>query len=126
MALTSAAFGTVAGWFPVLLTVAVALFGFSTVLAYEYYGELNAQFLFGSSAVVRTAFRVIWVLAVVIGAAISLDSVVAFSDAMFFLMAIPNLLGIYFLSRVLRLEILRHKYRADTGALTVIQDPDLQ
>lgn len=126
VALTSAAFGTVAGWFPVLLTVAVALFGFSTVLAYEYYGELNAQFLFGSSAVVRTAFRVIWVLAVVIGAAISLDSVVAFSDAMFFLMAIPNLLGIYFLSRVLRLEILRHKYRADTGALTVIQDPDLQ
>ncbi len=126
IALTASAFSTVAGWFPVLLTVAVALFGFSTVLAYEYYGELNAQYLFGSSAAVRTAFRVIWVLAVVLGAAISLDSVVLFSDSMFFLMAIPNLLGIYFLSKLLRLEILRYKYRADTGALTVIEDEDLQ
>ena len=54
MALTAAAFGTVAGWFPSLLTVAVALFGFSTVLAYAYYGELSAKFLFGSSRWCRT------------------------------------------------------------------------
>ena len=126
VALTSAAFGTVADWFPVLLTIAVALFGFSTVLAYEYYGELQAQFLFGSSATVRTVFRIVWVAAIVIGAAASLDSVVAFSDAMFFLMAIPNLLGIYFLSKVLRLEILRHRVRTTTGSIPVVTDPDLQ
>ncbi len=124
--LTSAAFGTVAGWFPVLLTVAVALFGFSTVLAYEYYGELSAKFLFGSGKGVQIGFRIVWVLAVIVGAAISLDSVIAFSDAMFFLMSVPNLLGIYFLSKLLRLEILRHKYRVNTGALTAIEDPDLQ
>lgn len=125
MALTAAAFGTVASWFPYLLTVAVALFGFSTVLAYAYYGELSATFLFGSSALVQNVFRVTWVLAVVVGAAISLDSVIAFSDAMFFLMSVPNLLGIYFLARVLRLEILRHRYRVSVGALTEV-DPALQ
>ena len=123
--LTAQAFGTVAPWFPMLLLVAVALFGFSTVLAYAYYGELNAMYLFGSKKSVQTVFRVVWAVAVVVGAAISLDSVIAFSDAMFFLMAIPNLLGIYFLSKVLRLEILRHKYRAATGALGEV-DEDLQ
>ena len=66
-----------------------------------------------------------WVVAIIIGAAISLDSVIAFSDAMFFLMAVPNLLGIYFLSRVLRLEILRHRYRVSVGALEEV-DPELQ
>lgn len=126
VALTSAAFSTVAPWFPVFLTVAVALFGFSTILAYEYYGELNAQFLFGAKPGVRMGFRIVWVLAVIIGSAASLDSVVAFSDAMFFLMAIPNLLGIYFLARVLRLEILRHKYRVDTGVIEAIDDPELR
>lgn len=126
VALTAAAFGTVASWFPILLTIAVALFGFSTVLAYEYYGELQAQFLFGSSATVRIVFRIVWVAAIVIGAAASLKSVVAFSDAMFFLMAIPNLLGIYFLAKVVRLEILRHKVRTTTGSIPVVADPDLQ
>ena len=126
VALTAAAFGTVASWFPILLTIAVALFGFSTVLAYEYYGELQAQFLFGSSATVRIVFRIVWVAAIVIGAAASLESVVAFSDAMFFLMAIPNLLGIYFLAKVVRLEILRHKVRTTTGSIPVVADPDLQ
>ncbi|WP_246955526.1 amino acid carrier protein [Brachybacterium sp. Marseille-Q7125] len=125
VALTASAFATVASWFPILLTVAVALFGFSTVLAYEYYGELNAMYLFGSNNGVKMGFRVIWVLAVIVGAAISLDSVVAFSDAMFFLMSIPNLLGIYFLARTVRLEILRHKYRVNVGALTEVP-PELQ
>jgi len=125
VALTASAFATVTAWFPILLTIAVALFGFSTILAYSYYGELNAMYLFGNRARVRTTFRLAWVLAIVVGAAISLDSVIAFSDAMFFLMAVPNLLGIYFLARVLRLEILRHRYRVSVGALTEVE-PELQ
>ena len=125
VALTWTAFGTVSGWFPYLLLVAVALFGLSTVLAYEYYGELNAMYLLGSKRWVQYTFRAIWCLAVIVGAAISLDSVVLFSDSMFFLMAVPNLLGIYFLSKVVRLEILRHKYRVDVGALTEVE-PELQ
>lgn len=121
VALTASAFATVSSWFPYLLLVVVILFGFSTLLAYQYYCELSATYLFGNRRGVRITFRVIWVLAIVIGSAMSLDAVVAFSDSMFFLMAVPNLLGIYFLARVLRLEILRHKRRVDTGALTAVE-----
>lgn len=123
--LTSDAFGTVNDWFPYLLTVCVVLFAFSTVLSYSYYGTKTISFLTNGSKPAEKVFQVFWVLAVVLGAMVGLDSVVAFSDAMFFLMAVPNLLGIYFLSKILRLEILRHKLKADTGTLEVIPE-DLQ
>src|SRR5699024_12561845 len=54
-----------------------------------------------------------------------LASVMRFSDAMFVLVSVPNLLGIYFLARVLRLEILRHRYRVSVGALSEVES-DLQ
>lgn len=123
--LTSSAFSTVADWFPVLLTICVILFAFSTVLSYSYYGQKAVDFLTGGSAVAQRIFQVVWILAIVVGASISLDSVVMFSDAMFFLMSVPNLLGIYFLAKILRQEILHHKVRADTGTLPEIPE-DLQ
>lgn len=123
--MTSSAFSTVADWFPVLLTICVILFAFSTVLSYSYYGQKAVDFLTGGSAVAQRIFQVVWILAIVVGASISLDSVVMFSDAMFFLMSVPNLLGIYFLAKILRQEILHHKVRADTGTLPEIPE-DLQ
>lgn len=123
--LTSSAFSTVASWFPVLLTICVVLFAFSTVLSYSYYGQKATDFLTGGSAVAQRIFQVVWILAIVVGASIGLDSVVMFSDAMFFLMSVPNLLGIYFMAKVLRQEILHHKVRADTGTLPEIPE-DLQ
>src|SRR5699024_10937698 len=48
----------------------------------------------------------------------SLDAVIAVSDAMFFLISVPNLLGIYYLARVLPLDSLRHRYRVSVGALS--------
>lgn len=122
--ITAGAFGTVAAWFPYILTVAVALFAFSTILSYYYYGQLAAEFLFGHSIVVQRVFQVVWILAVVLGAAVSLESVIMFSDAMFFLMTIPNLLGIYFLAKVVRYEILRHRVKVETGAIAVVH-PEL-
>lgn len=125
VAVTAAAFGTVAEWFPVMLTIIVALFGFSTVIAYVYYGELAMVYLLGDKRWVRYGFRITWIIGSVVGSAATLESVIAFADASFFLMAIPNLLGIYFLAKVLRLEILRHRLRATTGTLPVIPE-DLQ
>jgi len=122
--MTANAFGTVASWFPYILTVSVALFAFSTILSYYYYGNLAAEFLFGRSAFVKRGFQIVWILAVILGSAVSMDSVINFSDAVFFLMTIPNLLGIYFLSKVVRYEILRHKVKLETGAIAVV-DPAL-
>ena len=122
--MTSAAFETVNSWFPIVLMLAVTLFAFSTVLAYYYYGQLAAQYLFGNSALVTRGFQVVWILAIILGSAVSLDAVVSFSDAMFFLMTVPNLLGIYMLAKVTRYEILRHKVKVETGAIAVV-DPEL-
>ncbi|CAM4128115.1 amino acid carrier protein [Helcobacillus massiliensis] len=122
--LTSQAFATVASWFPYVLTVAVILFAFSTVLSYYYYGQLAVTFIVGNRAWVVRAFQVVWILAVVVGSAISLESVISFSDSLFFLMTVPNLLGIYLLSKVLRLEILRHRVKVTTGAIEQV-DPEL-
>lgn len=122
--MTSQAFGTVASWFPYVLMVAVALFAFSTLLSYYYYGQLAADYLFGRSKLVTRGFQVVWVLAIVLGSAVSLDAVINFSDAVFFLMTIPNLLGIYLLAKVVRYEILRHKVKVSTGAIAVV-DPEL-
>lgn len=124
--LTSEAFATVAGWFPVLLTICVVLFAFSTILAYGYYGQQALGYLTGNSKKADKAYQIFWILAVIVGASMSLESVIAFSDAIFFLMAFPNLLGLYFLSRILRLEILRLRKRIDVGVMREIRPDELQ
>lgn len=124
--LTAEAFGTVSSWFPILLTVAVVLFAFSTILAYGYYGQQALGYLTGNSKKADKAYQIFWILAVIVGASMSLESVIAFSDAIFFLMALPNLLGIYFLCRILRLEILRLRKKIDVGVVTEISPPELQ
>ena len=113
--LTTQAFETVTPWFGTILTICVVLFGFSTILAYAYYGQKAMGFLTKENRKAEKGYQIAWVLAVIVGASISLDSVIAFSDSMFFLMSIPNLLGIYFLARILRLEVLRYQRRAELG-----------
>src|SRR5699024_7422221 len=53
-------------------------------------------------------------------ASVSLDTVVRFSDAMFFLVTVPNLLGIYFLAKVLRREIFDQRVGMRTGAIPLV------
>ncbi|MCI2264954.1 alanine/glycine:cation symporter family protein [Sediminivirga luteola] len=125
VAITQSAFATVADWYPYLLTACIVLFGVSTLFSYGYYGQKSIGFLFGGSKIAEKGYQIFWVLAVIVGASVSLDSVIAFSDAVFFLMVLPNLLGMYFLARVLRLEILRHQTRTEVGTLGEIPD-DLQ
>lgn len=116
--LTASAFATVASWFPYILTVCVALFGFSTVLAYAYYFEQAGVYIFGDSPTTRWVLKFLWVIGPIIGSSASLTAVITFADAAFFLMAIPNLLGIYFLANVLRREILSYKEAVNAGYIT--------
>ncbi|WP_051297985.1 alanine/glycine:cation symporter family protein [Brevibacterium album] len=120
--LATSAFASVTPVFGTLLTVCVILFGFSTILAYAYYGQRAVGYLTGESRRADRIFQIAWVLAIVLGASASLSSVIAFSDAMLFLMAVPNLIGIYFLSRIVRLEILRYRTRARAGTLEEIPE----
>ena len=117
VALTSAAFATVLPWFPNVLAIAVIAFAFSTMLSWSYYGMKATGYLFGDSEVAETAFKLIFCIFVVIGASLSLGPVIGISDSMFFLMAIPNVIGMYLLAKSLKKEI--HGYRADIADGTI-------
>ncbi|RWZ85308.1 alanine:cation symporter family protein [Glutamicibacter sp. HZAU] len=120
IALTTAAFATVNELFPYLLTVSVLLFAFSAILSYSYYGQLPAGFLFGQSAVVRHGYNLVWLATIVIGSAVSLSAVVRFSDAVFFLMTVPNVLGLFFMANVIRKELNGHCDDLKTGVLQMV------
>lgn len=68
----------------------------------------------------------VWVIAVVIGASVSFDAIMQLTDSSFFLMSIPNILGIYFLARVVRMEILTYRKRRALGIIREIEQEDLQ
>ncbi|MGK0172963.1 MAG: AGCS family alanine or glycine:cation symporter [Gammaproteobacteria bacterium] len=99
-ALTSAAFGSVLGWFPYALAAATVLFAYSTVVAWSYYGERCWVWLFGNSQV--RVYRLSYCVAVACGAVFSLDAVLKLSDMMVLCMAFPNVLGLYLLSGKVR------------------------
>ncbi|MFC6285350.1 alanine/glycine:cation symporter family protein [Nocardioides sp. GCM10027113] len=113
--LTSRAFESVLPWFPNVLAVAVILFAFSTMISWSYYGMKATGYLFGDSATAELVFKVIFCLFVIIGASLSLEPVIGFSDAMIFMMSIANVAGLYILARVVRNEIRGHKERVRTG-----------
>lgn len=105
VALTSAAFESTIPWFPWILTIAVVLFAFSTMISWSYYGLKAWTYLFGESPVADTVYKVLFLLFIVAGSSMQLGSVIRFSDAMIFAMAFPNVLGIYFLLPVVRKEL---------------------
>jgi len=94
--MTATAFGSVMSWFPVLLSVAVLLFAFSTMISWSYYGERCATWLFGDNA--RLPYRMLFLVGVFAGAVFNLGSVLDFSDLMILGMAFPNILGAILLS----------------------------
>ncbi len=106
--LTSAAFNSVIPGFSYVLSLAVILFAFSTMLSWSYYG-LNAwKYLFGRSMLADMSFKVLYLVFVVIGAAATLDSVIKFSDAMILAMVFPNMIGLLLLFPKVREELNRY------------------
>ena len=105
VALTSAAFESSISWFPWVLTVAVVLFAFSTMISWSYYGLKAWTYLFGESLATDVVYKLLFLFFIVVGSSMQLGSVIDFSDAMIFAMAFPNILGIYFLLPVVRKEL---------------------
>ena len=103
--LTSTAFESAFSWFPIVLTVAVILFAFSTMISWSYYGLKSWTFLFGENKFTDATYKVLFLFFVVVGSSMQLGAVIDFSDAMIFAMAFPNLLGCYFLLPVVKKEL---------------------
>ncbi len=106
--LTSRAFDSVLPGFSYILTVAIVLFAFSTMISWSYYGLQSWKYLFGRSKASDTTFKVLFLIFIVVGAAATLDAVVKFSDAMIFAMVFPNMLGLFFLFPKVRQELKRY------------------
>lgn len=108
--LTSGAFESVISWFPYVLTIAVVLFAFSTMISWSYYGFQGWAYLFGRTKKMEYTYKIIFCVFVVIGAAASLGSVIGFSDAMIFAMMVPNMIGLVILAPKVKEEL--NKYMA--------------
>lgn len=108
---TSKAFASVIPWFPYVLTIAVVLFAFSTMISWSYYGLQSWLFIFGKNKRNEIVYKVLFCIFTVIGASITLGAVTDFSDAMIFAMAIPNLIGVFLLLPKIKEEVNRY-YKA--------------
>ena len=96
--LVSLAFFSVFGkWADIILSVCVTLFAFSTIIGWSFYGEKSIGFLFGGKG--KTLYRIFFSLLTFLGAVTKLDLVWNISDVFNGLMAIPNLIGVIFLSK---------------------------
>ena len=117
VALTMQAFseGLPGNWGPFIVTLSAVTFAFSSILAWEYYGEKCFEYLFGDKWV--HFYRYLWVLFVFIGAIVKLELVWNFSDAMNALMAVPNLIGLVLLSGVLFRETKAYEMGIRDGSI---------
>jgi AGCS family alanine or glycine:cation symporter len=95
IALTSAAFAHHISWSPYVISVAALLFAFSTSIAWAYYGLKGWTYLFGEGEMAQLVFKAIFCGFICLGCMIKLSAVLDFSDAMVFLIAVPNIIGLY-------------------------------
>ncbi|MBZ0200237.1 MAG: sodium:alanine symporter family protein [Ignavibacteriaceae bacterium] len=102
--LTSTAFETAlpGNWGGMVVSAGIILFAYSTILGWCYYGEKSFEFLLGAKAI--KPYRLLFVIAVFVGAVAKLDLVWTFADIMNGLMAVPNLIGLLGLSGVVAAE----------------------
>ena len=103
--LTSAAFATTFSWAPIPLSICAVLFAFSTMLGWSYYGRKAFGFLAGDSRAATIGFNLFFLAFVVLGSSVELGALIDLSDALVFVVAIPNLLGLYLLAPVVRREL---------------------
>jgi len=114
-ALTSAAFGSIISWFPVVLSVAVVLFAYSTMIAWSYYGERCWTYMFGEKS--SMAYRIMFVMFVVIGSITSATNILEFSDLLILAMAFPNFIGLYLLHGKVKEALAEYLFKLRTGEL---------
>jgi len=115
--LTSSAFAQTMSWFPIVLSIAVILFALSTMISWSYYGLKAWTYLFGESKVADISYKAIFCVFVVVGSAISAQSVFDFGDAMIFAMCFPNVLGLFILAPEVKADLKDYLKRVKSGEI---------
>lgn len=111
--LTSAAFSSVAGWFPYLLLPTIILFAYTTIISWSYYGVKSFDYLaghafektFGKRIYATRLYQIIFLIVTAVGSVVSLSALVDFSDMLILSMALPNIIGLIILAPEVKKEL---------------------
>ncbi|MEL4454402.1 alanine/glycine:cation symporter family protein [Lutimonas vermicola] len=106
--LTSMAFDSVLPGFSYILTIAIILFAFSTMISWSYYGLQSWKYLFGRGKTADIIYKIMFLIFVVVGASATLDAVIKFSDAMILALVFPNMIGLVLLFPKVKEEMIRY------------------
>jgi AGCS family alanine or glycine:cation symporter len=107
--LTTRAFASTISWSPIPLSIAAILFAYSTMIAWSYYGLKAFTYLVGSSKAADIGFKVFFLVFIILGSSIELSSLIDLSDALVFIVAIPNLIGLYILAPIVKRNLLSYE-----------------
>ena len=115
--MTSHAFERNISWSPYTIAIAGILFAFSTMIAWSYYGLKGWTYLVGESRSADIGFKSVFCLFVVLGCSIQLSAVLDFSDALVFVICVPNILGLYILAPVLMRHLNAYRSKLASGEI---------
>ena len=115
--LTSASFSTVSSWFPYLLLPTILLFAYTTLISWSYYGVKSFDYLVGDIVERRLGkriwatrfYQIVFLVLTAVGSVLSLNAVIDFSDMLILAMAVPNIIGLYWLAPEVKAALKNYK-----------------
>lgn len=107
--------GSLGKWGGYVVTLSVFLFAISTAISWYFYGDRGVQYLFGNNALIY--YKFIYVILHFIGAVVSLEVVWSFGDVANGLMAMPNLIAVILLSKVVQKDTAAYIKKIKTKSL---------
>lgn len=108
----SSAMGPVGVW---IVTITVTMFAFSTLISWSYYGEQGTTYIFGEKGI--KMYRYVFVVFVFLGSILKLQTVLNVSDAVYGLLAIPNMIACFFLIPVVKKILDEYKGQLKSGEI---------
>jgi len=115
--MTSSAFSRDISWSPYLIAVAAILFAFSTMITWAYYGLKGWTYLVGEGRAADIGFKFVFCVFVALGSTLQLGAILDFSDAMVFVICVPNVLGLYLLAPLVKRELNSYRSRLKDGSI---------
>ena len=117
VAMTSAAFERQFAWFDIPLAFAALLFAFSTMISWSYYGLKGWTYIFSENTFGQIIYKLIFCAFVALGCVVQLGPILDISDALVFLICVPNILGLYVLAPIVRREMNSYFARLKSGEI---------
>lgn len=92
------------------------------MISWSYYGMRAWTYLFGKGRMVEIAYKMIFLIFVVIGSSVSLGAVLDFSDMMILAMSFPNIIGLYLMSGEVKRDLNEYWRKLKSGELGLKKD----